>query len=305
MKRLSTLVAFLGVALVGIPAAAQTDTGVGDAGNGTDGDAATTADGSSADGGAGADHDVSISVDAGPIRRRRAFFVGEVAVQFRGDDGGVRATLVRTDGNLERQVTTDAGGRFEFRELPLGEYELRLELDGYSSHVETFELVGDREARYQLYRNVDFGLRVRASVPEGSEADRVTLELTGGPGEAKREEVPIDGGEGTWEVDDVKVGNWRLRAEAGELDPVSVDFQVDPEEADESVTAHVYLRTPEEVPPPSDSGCGCDPEPESASGRGGARPGGAFPTGPAALLLVFGLWRLRGRIAGRRESSDA
>lgn len=295
MKRTSSLFVFLGLTIVAAPVLA-------DAGDVGTADAGMASDVGSADAAGEAHPDVSISVDAGPIRRRQALFVGEVSVQFRGEDGGVKVTLNRTDGDLERQVRTDAGGRFEFRELPLGEYEVRLELDGYGTREETFELTGDREKRYDLYRDVDFTLRARASVPDGADADRVSLELVGGPGENRSTEVPVDEGSGTWELDELPVGNWTLRAEAGDLDPVETDFQVRPEGADEPVTTRLYLRTPEDVPPPSDSGCGCDPDPSSAGGRGGARPGGAFPTGPAAVLLVFGLWRIRWRLAADEGS---
>jgi hypothetical protein len=233
--------------------------------------------------------DIRRQVDADAGEPERARFFGQATLQSEGDYSGIQITLERTDDDGGSfQQTTDADGEFEFEELPLGSYEVELARDGFVTIAESFELVGDREARYTLYRDQQADVRVRAVFTHVDEPpEEVDFQLAGERGEfAPDEPIAVEDEVAEWTVDEVGVGAWEVMAMADGFKDLSYQFAVSGSDDGQSNPVDVRLfMTPdvERPPPPDTSGCAC---PGSESGRGGGGVPGPTTPGPTGAVLL-------------------
>jgi MYXO-CTERM domain-containing protein len=247
------------------------DTGVdvGDTGG------ADTADAKVDAGDTGLMTDAASDADAGALSR----FFGRVDVEGLEDDSGVEIVLERTDGDEEWSRTTGADGTFAFDGLENGAYSVQLTKPEFVTISETFQLNGDRQVRYTMFRDQEVDLRVEAVFPDAETApDGVRFNLEGPrgpiqPGGA----IAVEGNSATWSVENLGVGTWTIQAAAPGFRTTSFQFAV--ESFDGGMTQHdIRLFMVEgdiEVPPP-EGGCGC------ASSTDGS-------PAPSMMWIVFGL----------------
>lgn len=233
--------------------------------------------------------DIGQPVDADAGEPERARFSGRATLQSEGDHSGIQVSLERTDdGGESFDQTTDGDGRFAFEDLPLGSYEVELSRDGFVTIAESFELVGDREARYTLYQDQQADVRVRAVFTHVDEPpEQVDFQLEGDRGGfAPDEPIAVEDDLAEWRVDEVGVGVWEATAMADGFKDLSYRFAVSGSDDGQSDPVDIRLfMTPdvERPPPPDTSGCSC---PGSESGRGGGGVPGPTTPGPTGAMLL-------------------
>src|SRR5215475_5588174 len=60
---------------------------------------------------------------------------------------GARATLRSTTSDWVQSATSDNAGEFHFDNVPLGEYRVTVEVEGFAGEEQTFVLTSGRDAR--------------------------------------------------------------------------------------------------------------------------------------------------------------
>ena len=63
---------------------------------------------------------------------------------------GVEITLRRTDGTVKLTQQSGERGGFGFTNLPIGDYEIALEIDGFAPHVEQLAIEASRHANLEV-----------------------------------------------------------------------------------------------------------------------------------------------------------
>ncbi len=232
----------------------------------------------------------------------QARFAGQIELQSRADGEGVTVTLQRPLEEGQETVgtqTTDAEGRFVFEELALARYQVQIEKEGFVMVGETFELDGDRDANYRLFRDQSVDFRVRAIFPENAEVPSdVNFELEGPRGTFTPDEpVAVEEEAAVWERQQLGIGRWTIRATASNYETVNFGFNArGADEARRQLTIKLRMVPLNRRPTPVQeaSGCGCSND-RSRGGGGGFR--GAPGGGRLSTLLLVGL----GLLAMRRR----
>jgi hypothetical protein len=80
---------------------------------------------------------------------------GDVTDSSKAAVPGATVTVINVGTNAQRVATTDANGRFQFRNLIPATYEIKVELSGFTTvDIKTFELRQGEIARPTLTLNV-------------------------------------------------------------------------------------------------------------------------------------------------------
>jgi outer membrane receptor protein involved in Fe transport len=65
-----------------------------------------------------------------------------------------RITIVQLQGHIERRVHSDADGRFSFSDVPPGDYDLRVELEGFNRFAQTIQVTSGGTASLNVSLNL-------------------------------------------------------------------------------------------------------------------------------------------------------
>ena len=124
--------------------------------------------------------------------------LAEVAGTLTDESGavlpGVLVTATHVDTGQKRSSTTEAGGAFLFTALPVGVYEIRAELQGFSPVVIPDYRIGIGESSVLTIKmkvaTLEETVTVQAAAPL---IDTTKSSLTGKINQAQVEELPVNG----------------------------------------------------------------------------------------------------------------
>lgn len=247
-----------------------------DAGTADDMGAATDM-GTSTDAGMGTD--TGIANDAGSSEDASLpalFTVSGTAVLSTSDAASIEVVLM-SEGSTPLTDYTDDGGRFAFRDISPGTYDIAVSYADFVTQSRTIDVGGNTRLDFVLFPDVTFEVIVDVTFVDGSGPVTVSARSLG------REVVSEGDGDGEISFQ-VGAGPWQLKVESPGYVTTNLAFSLQPDRStDEPVRVIAVLERPASPEVTSDSGCSCS--------HGAAGPDGA-------LLLLLGV---AGLILARRR----
>ncbi len=139
---------------------------------------------------------------------------GSIVGRVTAAENGVAAEVVLL-GSAElgraRRVTADPAGNFEFLNVPVGRFSMRVQAPGYRSVVLEVEVEDGAEARRDVALLAAAGIFGRVVDSENNAVAGALVWFRGG-GNGQREPVVRTGNDGTFEWQDPPVGSWSAMA---------------------------------------------------------------------------------------------
>jgi MYXO-CTERM domain-containing protein len=256
----------------GMSDAGVSDMGMGDAGSSDAGatDAGTVDMSADAMFDAGLDSGAAdAGLDASGPTFPDSFTISGSAVLSTSEAATIEVVLLPTDG-APRTDFTDGAGRFEFRDVQPGTYDVTVSYSGFVTQSRALDVVADRRLDFVLFPDVTFDVRVDVAFVDGGGPITLTARSLG-------REIVVESDETTVDVA-LGAGPWDVTITSPGYVPANLSFTLAADRDPDRVVTMVALMerraTPEVT---TEGGCSCS--------QGGAAPDGA-------LLLVVGIGAL-------------